>query len=231
MTQRLFTDFDGPIMDVSERYYRVYLDCIAHVRLPQQRVIPLSKAEFWQRKRAQVPELEIARQSGLIQEGQAQQFLRYRQQVIHTPAYFEYDQIMPTAIGALKLAQSRGIELGIMTMRRQSELEPVLHRYQLTQFFPRDRRFCLRDDYVKTGDTFDKPLLMQKAIATLPPVEQQWIVGDTEADILAGKRYLVHTIAILSGIRDCERLKLQQPDHILPDLASAVRHILQTAKL
>ncbi|MDX1978251.1 MAG: HAD family hydrolase [Pseudanabaenaceae cyanobacterium bins.68] len=227
MTKRLFTDFDGPIMDVSERYYRVYLDCIAQVRLPQQKVIPLTKAQFWQNKRAQVPELEIARQSGLVEAGQAQEFLRHRQQVIHTPAYFEYDQIMPTAIAALKQAQHHGIELGIMTMRRQRELEPVLHRYQLSQFFPPERRFCLRDDYVKTGDTLDKPLLMQKAIATLAPVEQQWIVGDTEADILAGKRYRVQTIAILSGIRDRPQLQLQQPDHILPDLASAISYILQ----
>jgi phosphoglycolate phosphatase-like HAD superfamily hydrolase len=225
--KRLFTDFDGPIMDVSERYFKVYQDCLERLRLPQQKITALSKAQFWQMKRSQIPETEIGRQSGLIETGQAEQFAQLRREIIHTDAYFSYDRLIESAIAALELAESAGIELAVMTMRRNRELEPVLQHYDLSRFFPIERRFCLRNDYQKTGDTLDKPLLMQKAIATLPFAEQQWIVGDTEADILAGKRFRVNTIGILSGIRDQYQLQLQNPDYILSDLNSAIAHILK----
>jgi len=52
---RIFTDFDGPIMDVSERYYQVYQYCLKEAKESEQPVTRLSKAEFWRLKRAQVP--------------------------------------------------------------------------------------------------------------------------------------------------------------------------------
>ncbi|MFM6283034.1 MAG: HAD family hydrolase, partial [Dolichospermum sp.] len=39
---RLITDFDGPIMDVSERYYRVYQLCLEKTRYPGQTITELS---------------------------------------------------------------------------------------------------------------------------------------------------------------------------------------------
>lgn len=53
---RLITDFDGPIIDVSERYYKVYEYCLEKTRYPDQSVQQLSKEEFWQLKRSRVPE-------------------------------------------------------------------------------------------------------------------------------------------------------------------------------
>jgi phosphoglycolate phosphatase-like HAD superfamily hydrolase len=227
-TKRLFTDFDGPIMDVSERYFKVYQDCLERTRLPQQRITLLTKAQFWQMKRSQIPETEIAKESGLIEKGQAQAFAELRREIIHTAPYFPFDRLIENAIAALELAQNAGIELCVITMRRQRELEPVLQSHQLSRFFPLDRRFCLQNEYHKTGDTLDKPLLMGKAIATLPYGEKQWIVGDTEADILAGKRFRIQTIGILSGIRDEHQLSLQNPDRILPDLQTAIKFIVNS---
>ena len=56
---RLITDFDGPIIDVSKRYYRVYQECLEKSRYPDQPVKQLSKDEFWQLKRSRVPEKQI----------------------------------------------------------------------------------------------------------------------------------------------------------------------------
>jgi phosphoglycolate phosphatase-like HAD superfamily hydrolase len=222
MIKRLFTDFDGPIMDVSERYFRVYEFCLEQTKLVDQPISPLSKSEFWACKRAQVPEKDIALKSGLIEIGQAEQFAQLRRRTVHTDPYFQYDRLIEGAIAALEKAQNAGIELAVMTMRRVRELEPVLERYDLARFFPPDRRFCLSNDYVKTGDTKDKPKLMERAIATLPYAEHQWMAGDTEADIVAGKQFGVTTIGILSGIRDETQLRLQLPDAIESHLMDAV---------
>ncbi|CAN1212275.1 HAD family hydrolase [Tumidithrix helvetica PCC 7403] len=226
--KRLFTDFDGPIVDVSERYFRVYQLCLDKVKQPDQVVTPLTKAEFWAFKRSQVPEIEIAIKSGLLESGQSKTFAQLRREIVHTEPYFQYDCIIEGAIAALEKAQQAGVELAVMTMRRVRELEPVLEQYNLERFFPPSHRFCLSNDYIKTGDTKDKPKLMERAIATLSPVEYQWMVGDTEADIIAGRSFNVTTIGILSGIRDRTQLELHQPSQIHPNLMSAVEIVLNS---
>ncbi|OBQ01960.1 HAD family hydrolase [Anabaena sp. AL09] len=223
---RLITDFDGPIMDVSERYYRVYQLCLEKTRYPQQTIIELSKAEFWQLKRSHTPELQIALQSGLDAQ-QGQEFSQIRKQIVHTLPYFQYDILVPTALETLTKVQAAGIDLAVMTMRRVRELDYAFNQYNLSQFFPENRRYCLSNDYVKTRDVEDKPLLMARALAELPPAADTWMVGDTEADITAAKKHDIKIIAVESGIRDRSQLASYQPDMIVTDLKTAVDFILK----
>jgi len=222
---RLITDFDGPIMDVSERYYRVYQLCLEKTRYPQQTITELSKAEFWQLKRSQTPELQIALQSGLDAQ-QGQEFSQIRKQIVHTLPYFQYDVLVPTALETLTKVQAAGVDLAVMTMRRVRELDYAFNQYNLSQFFPENRRYCLSNDYLKTRDVEDKPLLMARALAELPPAADTWMVGDTEADITAAKKHDIKIIAVESGIRDRSQLASYQPDMIVTDLKTAVDFIL-----
>lgn len=218
---RLMTDFDGPIMDVSERYYQVYQFCLAQIKRPDQAVQALSKAQFWEMKRSRVPEPEIGLKSGL-EPAQAQAFSQLRRQTVHTLPYLRYDSIVPGAMETLTKARNLGFDLAVLTMRRDREIEEAFSRYDLEPFFPRDRRFCLSNDYVKTGDVKDKPLLMGKALAELPPADQVWMVGDTEADIVAAQTHGIKVIGVLSGIRDQEALTAYKPDLIVNNLAEAL---------
>ncbi|WP_009632189.1 HAD family hydrolase [Synechocystis sp. PCC 7509] len=218
---RLITDFDGPIIDVSERYYQVYKYCLETSKHPEQLVKPLSKAEFWQLKRSRVPEFQIGIISGL-EEPQAKNFSGLRRQTVHTPSYFGYDSLAPGAIAALEKVQAAGIDLAVMTMRRVKELDYAFNRYQLERFFPKNRCYCLTNDYVKTRDIDDKPLLMERALAELPAADDTWMVGDTEADIIAAKNHNVKVMAVLCGIRDREQLQLYKPDLIVETLSEAV---------
>ena len=222
---RLITDFDGPIMDVSERYYRVYQLCLEKTRYPQQTITELSKAEFWQLKRSHTPEIQIALKSGLDQQ-QGQEFSQIRKQTVHTLPYFQYDVLVPTALNALSKVQAAGVDLAVMTMRRVRELDYAFNQYDLGKFFPENRRYCLSNDYVKTRDVEDKPLLMARALAELPPAADTWMIGDTEADITAAKKHNIKIIGVESGIRDRHQLESYQPDLILPDLKTAVDFIL-----
>lgn len=219
---RLITDCDGPIMDVSERYYQVYKYCLEQVKFPEQELNILSKPEFWQRKRGKVPEMQIGLDSGLTAE-QAQEFTAIRQKTVHSQPYLPYDLPLTGVENILQGILDRGIDLVLMTMRRESELDEALERNNLTHFFPEDRRYCLGNDYVKTGDTNDKPLLMERAMVELPPADAVWMVGDTEADILAAQKVGIPAIAVLSGIRDREQLEHYQPDFIVENLGEAVK--------
>ncbi|BAY20676.1 hydrolase [Calothrix sp. NIES-2100] len=223
---RLFTDFDGPIVDVSERYYRVYQFCLEKTQRPDQSIRELSKAEFWQLKRSRVPEKQIAFNSGL-DEVQAVEFAQLRRKTVHTEQYFQYDTLVPGAVDALLKIQQAGIDLAVMTMRRVWELDYAFQKFQLDRFFPENRCYCLSNDYVKTRDIEDKPLLMTRAIAELPAVADCWMVGDTEADITAAKKHDIKAIAVESGIRDRTQLEIYQPDLIVRDLSFAVDLILE----
>ncbi|OYD95079.1 haloacid dehalogenase [Nostoc sp. 'Peltigera membranacea cyanobiont' 213] len=227
---RLITDFDGPIIDVSERYYRVYQFCLEKTRRPNQAVQELPKAEFWQLKRSRVPEKQIALNSGL-DEAQAQEFAQLRRQTVHTEAYFNYDTLAPGAVDALLKIQEAGIDLAVMTMRRVRELDYAFKKYDLGRFFPENRCYCLSNDYVKTRDIEDKPLLMARALKELPPATDTWMVGDTEADITAAKNYDVKVMAVECGIRDRTQLELYHPDLIVKDFSAAVDLVLKPKHL
>ena len=221
---RLITDFDGPIMDVSERYYQVYQYCLDQAQEPA--VTQLSKSEFWQLKRAQVPERQIGLMSGLEAE-QAQKFTQLRRQTVHTLPYLVYDQPVPDAIATLEKIQHLGIDLVVMTMRRVRELDAALESYDLGRFFPTQQRYCLSNDYVKTTDVEDKPRLMARAVEELAPCENVWMVGDTEADIAAAKSYEIPFVGVLSGIRDRDQLEQYQPNFIVNNLREALDLILK----
>ncbi|MFN6496124.1 MAG: HAD family hydrolase [Nostoc sp. DedQUE01] len=223
---RLITDFDGPIIDVSERYYRVYQFCLEKTRRPDQPVKELPKAEFWELKRKRVPEKQIALNSGL-DEAQAQEFAQLRRQTVHTQPYFEYDTLAPGAVDALLKIQQAGVDLAVMTMRRVRELDYAFQKHDLARFFPENRCYCLSNDYVKTRDIEDKPLLMARAIEELPAAADTWMVGDTEADITAAKKHGIKAIAVECGIRDRTQLELYHPDLIVKDLSAAVDLILE----
>lgn len=223
---RLITDFDGPIIDVSERYYHVYQFCLEKTRRPSQVVQELPKAEFWELKRSRVPEKQIALNSGL-DAAQAQEFAQLRRQTVHTEAYFNYDTLAPGAVDALLKIQQAGIDLAVMTMRRVRELDYAFKKYDLGKFFPENRCYCLSNDYVKTRDIEDKPLLMARALKELPPATDTWMVGDTEADITAAKNYGIKVMAVESGIRDRTQLELYHPDLIVQDFSTAVDIVLK----
>jgi len=59
-------------------------------------------------------------------------------------------------------------------------------------------------DYDENDEAFEK--------------ENSWIVGDTEADIMAGEILDIKTIGVLSGERNRMKIKQLGPDHIIEDI-------------
>jgi phosphoglycolate phosphatase-like HAD superfamily hydrolase len=112
-------------------------------------------------------------------------------------------------------------------MRRQQALNFALEKFDLTHFFPASVRYCLPDVYVKTHDVVEKTRLMEKALAELPTASETWMIGDTEADIAAARAHDLPVVAVLSGIRDRDRLATYDPDFIVDNLKDAVAIISQ----
>ncbi len=224
---RIITDFDGPIMDLTDRYYHVYQLCLTKTQAPNQSLRVLSKAEFWAYKRARTDERQIGIASGLT-AAQSEIFKGLRDRSVHQLEYLHLDRLIPDAIPALKRIQAAGSQLLVMTLRRTRELNAALDRHHLHHFFPHPYRYCLADDDRKQGDIQDKTNLMTQALRDLGRVEDTWMVGDTEADILAAQAYQIPVIGVLSGIRNRQLLEQYRPNAIVPSLAAAVEFILTT---
>lgn len=226
---RIITDFDGPIMDLSDRYYHVYQLCLETVKQPNQPITIFSKAKFWAYKQAQIPELQLGIESGLTAT-QAQAFKQMRDLHAHQLQYLSFDRIVPGSIAALAKIQASNSELLVMTLRRTCELMSAFTQYDLAQFFSPHHRYCLPNDYVKHGDVRAKTQLMTTALTQLNPDPDTWMIGDTEADIIAAQTHDLRVIGVLSGIRDRDRLEQYQPDKIVSNLAEAVDFIFDRSR-
>lgn len=222
---RLILDFDGPIMDISDRYYRVYQICLEKTKFPDQNLTPLTKEEFWNLKRDRISEKEIGKKSGL-NNNQCDEFTQLRHILAHQLMFLVEDRPINGAIATLEaLKKVSDLDLVVMTMRKEKELELALKQHNLEHFFPSDRRYYLENDYNKKSDIEDKPLLMKRALKELPFVEKTWMIGDKEADIVSAKNNNIAIISVLSGIRNRQQLEKYQPDFIVNNLTEAVKII------
>lgn len=234
----LFCDFDGPIVDVSERYYNTYqlglaelqsFYRVAGVTLP---VRILSKEQFWQMKQERTPDVEIAMRSGL-QGQQIDHFLQRVTCIVNQPALLHQDQLQPGVRWALAFLQAQGVRLVLVTLRCQIQATQMLQSYGLAHVF--SEIWGAQDPNAAYSNQSDhKTQLLEKAIASLSwehhSQAHAWMIGDTEADVMAGKAMSIPTIAVTCGIRSHNYLQKLQPTRIHADLLSAVHHLAEAGR-
>ncbi|OGU80496.1 MAG: hypothetical protein A2W11_13970 [Ignavibacteria bacterium RBG_16_35_7] len=198
----IFWDLDGPILDVSEKYYRVYYDILSEHNCSQ-----LDKDEYWQLKRQRIPTNEILNYTKC--KITLNKFHELWLNKIETPGYVKYDILQKGAFELLKKLHLRE-SMVLVTLRKSREiLEKQLMDLNLSIFFKDvlssgdERRpkwkvkYNLINEYLN-GEIGDKNI----------------IIGDTETDIITGNELGLKTIAVLNGIRTTELLTILNPDFI-----------------
>jgi phosphoglycolate phosphatase len=234
-TTTLFCDFDGPIVDVSDRYYNTYQIGLselqafyrtAGVSLP---IRILSKEQFWNMKQERTPDVEIAMRSGL-QGKQIDHFLHRVTRIVNQPELLHQDQLQPGVRWALAMLHAQGVRLVLVTLRCQIQATQMLRDYGLEHLF--NAIWGSQDVNAAYRNQADhKTRLLERAIAHLSwenhCATNTWMIGDTEADVLAGQAMNVPTIALTCGIRSHHYLQKLQPTRIHPDLLSAVHHLVK----
>jgi phosphoglycolate phosphatase len=234
----LFCDFDGPIVDVSDRYYSTYqlglADTLASyqaegINLPIQ---ILSKQQFWQMKQDRVADREIAMRSGLQGE-QIDLFLSQVSHHVNHPLLLQKDKIQPGVSWALALLHSQGVKLVLVTLRTQKQARQILVDYGLARLF--SGFYGTEEEsaaYINQPEA--KAQLLAKAIAEQASdrnLDLAWMVGDTEADILAAQVMGIKSIAVTCGIRSRYSLHKLQPTVMVTELLSAAHHLLGITQL
>jgi len=226
----LFCDFDGPIVDVSERYYHTYQLGLAEIEaeFPHLTLHRLSKAQFWQMKQERTPDIEIAMRSGLRGE-QIEQFLNRVKQIVNQPNLLAQDQIQPGVKWALSLLHGRGMRLVLVTLRQQMQATQILRDQGLEHLF--SGIWGSQDDTAAYLNQAEHKAALLKLAMQQYSDGFAWMVGDTEADVLAGQQLGIPTIALTCGIRSRSYLQRLEPTRIHTDLLSATRYLMNWIRM
>lgn len=236
-TRTVFCDFDGPIVNVSARYYSTYRLALAETQtlLEQQgsdiRFCPLSADQFWQMKQERVPDVEIAMRSGLSLS-QTELFLQRVNYLVNQPALLHQDSLQEGVAHALLQLRDRGLRVVLVTLRCQEQVTELLESYELSDIF--DGIYGTQDCQIAYQNQAElKTQLLREAIATETHLGHSplCMIGDTEADILAGQQVGIPTLALTCGIRSDRYLRTFNPTYIHSDLVTAVQQLLGCPKL
>lgn len=187
---QLFFDLDGPLLDVRQKYYTIYSDLLG-----RQKCSLLDQAAYWEFKRARVPEEQIARKT--VPESLIGRYVDERRSVIEEIRYLRYDRVWP-GVPEFLAVLGRAHQLVIVTMRNSRH--NLLQQLGWLGLAPLFDKVLSRN--ANEGDWTVKHGLMEGEIRD---PSRAMIIGDTEADIEAGRRLGIRTCAVTCGIRN-ERL-------------------------
>ena len=198
----IFFDLDGPILDVSKKYYKIYSDILS-----QNGFKALSKSEYWSAKREKISDLEILRKSSA--EPFIGKYLYERKLLIESDPYLIYDKLQDGALYILEILYKKN-ELVLVTLRTyQEQLHKQLEYLNIKKYFvavlstgeETKPRWKIKYNLIKD--------FLNKKMST-----GNILIGDTETDVLAGKELGFKTIVVLNGIRTKEILLKSSPDFI-----------------
>jgi phosphoglycolate phosphatase len=203
----LFFDLDGPILDVSHRY----------VLLHQTLLLPhghggMDPAKYWDRKRARRSEDDILAELGVGHLSGIYGPERLR--LIETAEWLTHDRCWPWSLeclgelakrATLVMVTARADRAALLVQLDALGLRPEFHEILSEPGGDRVdlQKAALIADYLKRHEL---------------DADGSWMIGDTEADIGAGKHVGLRTAGVLTGIRDAKHLRRAKPDHLLDDI-------------
>ena len=231
----VFCDLDGPLIDVSRRYYKTYQLAIAETQAHFQEqgrsllLTPLSETQFWQMKQERIPDADIAFFSGLRQD-EIELFLSNVLKIVNQPILLQEDRLQPGVMQSLMQLRQHGVRLSLVTLRCQVEAKQVLQEFHLAHYFDHicgtEDRFAAYQNYAE-----GKQAILENLMRNVGDDSSQfWVIGDTEADVLAGQALGLSTVAVTCGIRSQDYLQRLEPTTVVPDLPMAVKYLLARVK-
>lgn len=203
---KIFFDLDGPLLDVSDRYYQVYKNFCE-----KNRIDYLDKKSYWDKKRSRTlinipPDIQKA-------------FKKHWWHNIESRAYMKYDQVHDYVYETLECMAFKNIFILVTLRQNRRLLMEELEHFELLPYFHKivsatPRAFRPEENW-----------LIKKNLADELAHDGGTIVGDTETDILCGKVLNLKTIGVLNGISDLTVMKSFDPDIIIDNVIDLKKFI------
>lgn len=187
-------DLDGTLIEVSHRDYKIYADLIAEIK-----GLPISYTPYWTMRRAKTDIHSILSQSGIDSERGVEYFLTERKKRMERADYLALDTLFPSVDDTLRCLDQEH-DVYILTIRHNKE-----NTIQQLSTLGIDRY----RSYIVDSDK-------KSAMSKIPNL--QFMVGDTENDILPANELGIKSIAVTTGIRNESLLEAMRPTHIVESL-------------
>ena len=199
-----YIDLDGPVLDVSERYYRVYRAIIE--RRGRQ---PLDKSAFWEARRRGATLLDVCDVDSAEHPAIRQEWA----EMIERGDFLGHDHLVPGVVRALTDLASRH-RLCLVTLRRHATRAEA----QTRAFGIRDRFDLFLAAADRTGHGGD---IKARLVRESPGFDaaSAVVIGDSEADVMAARVLRVPSVAVTNGIRSEVFLCRLRPAMMVPSLA------------
>ena len=201
-------DFDGTIIDASERLYRLFQDLVPRSAL--------SKEAYWALKRNKINHNMIIRQ--LYPDVNYDLFYTKWMKQIETEEYLSYDKNYPDTVDVLNCVFRRHTLILLTARQSKEKLAWELNGMGINHFFY--KILC-------TEGKVGKKQKLEEAIFSgeISNEKSDLFVSDVGKDLLIGKEKGYKTIAITHGFMCFEKLMEYEPDYIINELKDLLKII------
>lgn len=212
MKKTIFIDLDGTILDVSERIYQVYKDILRGHNKQY-----LSKKSYLKLKREKVPIEKILKSTGA--ENILLRFKKDWGEEIESLHYLGLDKVSRPKKKTL-LDLKNNYRLILVTLRnhprrvfgqlKSKKIDKIFDKVLISPGISQNPKWKLKYNLIKKYGNYNKDSI---------------IIGDTETDVLTGKKLGIRTVAVVKGMRDRKFLERYKPDILIEDI-SKIKNIL-----
>lgn len=184
MTDYIFCDLDGPILDGKLRHYNCYRDIVL-----QYGGEPISIERYWLLKRNKIQRTMLLELTGF--KGSYDEYFTSWIDLIEQKKYLEYDVLKPDVHKTLLKWSEDCENLYIVTQRQNREnLIWQLSNLDIKKYF---NKILTCPPGIEGSKYYAlKDIAFNKAI----------MIGDTEEDMMTAKRLGISSIAIKTGLRE-----------------------------
>ncbi|MGO9139667.1 MAG: HAD family hydrolase [Syntrophales bacterium] len=199
-------DLDGTILNVWDRYYRLYAESLNH-----QDQQPLTKSAYFRALRNGTPHYLLF--DSCFQRAFYQGYLEYRKERLEDPDFLKLDLLVPGMAEDLRfLAQH--FSLALVTARNECRhLEWQLKELNILDYFHEVHVCGLYSGAQGKAKILDK-------------IGAVCFTGDTEIDIQAGQILSIQTIGVLWGLRNSKALGRYLPTKVVGKQSALIKAIL-----
>jgi len=206
----IFLDLDGTLLDISDRYYKIYSDLMKIFDIQ-----PVSKTEYWRAKRSGQEEALLKKTNVPLAN-----YYDKRMHMLELSDYLRLDKKSNGVERVLSQLEADNHRVFLVTLRRSRlNLFRQLRHLGLLGFF--NTILQCRDEEAKPwrvkASLISQEVDFEKKCSVM--------VGDTETDILAAKHLGISSVAVSCGLRTRMVLLTFKPNYVIRRIVDLPRII------
>ena len=220
----LFLDLDGTLLNVYNRYYKIYMDIMKRHGFSFLEMKDYIFAIRNKNSQRDIIKRTVNFSSKNEEDAFTSEFVKERMARMEQYSYLHLDTLQSGVIEFLNKAKNAfGYRIVLISLRKnQLNFERQLSSLGLIKYVDHSFTYSTIE---KDSSKMDNYKIKQRVIQKIRNKKNfiGIIIGDSEADIKAGKMESLFTVATTNGLRSKSYLETLEPNLIINDLTELIR--------